>query len=92
MTEVNANLEASPTAELRGFGYITVVAQNGTASYTPTIRSRFNTTTSIVSDDDETLLAGVTPATLRAEITQGTDGLLYKRVVAAGGTETWVVA
>lgn len=71
---------------------ITVVVQNGTPTLVPTIRSQGGaTTTSIVNDDDETLSLGVTPATLKAEITEGADGILYRRSVTAG-TETWVVA
>jgi|14BtaG_2_1085337.scaffolds.fasta_scaffold13738_2 hypothetical protein len=68
---------------------ITVVVQNGDPTLTPTIRSQNGTTTtSIVNDDDETLSLGWTPATLKAEITEGTDNILYKRVVNAG-SETW---
>ena len=71
---------------------ITVVVQNGTQTYTPTLRSQNGTTTtSLVNDDDETLMLGWTPADLKAEITEGTDGILYKRVIT-GGVETWVVA
>ena len=71
---------------------ITAVVQNGTPTLVPTIRSQNGTTTTgIVTQDDETLSLGVTPATLKAEITEGTDGLLYKRVIT-GGAETWVVA
>ena len=72
---------------------ITVVVQNGTASYTPTIRSQNGTTTTaLISDDDETLSLGWTPAHLKAEITTGTDGLLYKRKIAPNGVETWELA
>ena len=72
---------------------ITVVAQNGTASHRPTIRSQNGTTTtSITNDDDETLMLGITPPHLKAEITVGLDGLLYKREIAAGGVETWSLA
>lgn len=72
---------------------ITVVVQNGTPSLIPTVRSQNGTTTSaIVTQDDETLTLGWTPATLKAEITEGTDGLLYKRRVITGGTESWVIA
>lgn len=68
---------------------VTVVVQNADSTLTPTIRSQNGTTTtSIVNDDDETLSLGWTPATLKAEITEGTDGILYKRVVNAG-SETW---
>lgn len=71
---------------------ITVVVQNGDAGLAPTLRSQNGTTTSsIINDDDETLSLGWTPATLKAEITEGTDGILYKRVVNAG-SETWEVA
>jgi hypothetical protein len=64
---------------------VTVVVQNGSATLTPTIRSQNGTTTTgIVSQADETLSLGWTPATIKAEITEGTDGLLYKRVVTAG--------
>jgi len=71
---------------------ITVVVQNGTPGLTPTLRSQNGTTTtSIINDDDETLSLGWTPQTLRAEITEGADGILYKRVVNAG-VETWAVA
>lgn len=71
---------------------ITVVIQNGDAGLQPTLRSQNGTTTtSIVNDDDETLSLGWTPPALRAEITEGTDGLLYRREIT-GGVETWAVA
>lgn len=71
---------------------ITVVAQNGTPTFVPTIRSQNGTTTtSIVNQDDETLMLGVTPTSLKAEITEGADGILYRREIT-GGTETWVQA
>jgi len=71
---------------------ITVVVQNGDANLRPVIRSQNGTTVAAIAcDDDETLSLGWTPATLRAEITEGTDGLFYKRVIT-GGAETWVVA
>jgi len=72
---------------------ITVVVQNGTPTYVPTIRSQNGTTTTaIVTQDDETLSLGWTPAHLKAEITTGTDGLLYKRKIAPNGVETWELA
>lgn len=78
---------------------ITVVAQNGLPTLIPTVRSQNGTTTTaIVTDDDETLLLGWTPPTLKAEITEGADGVLYKRTLAddsvnAGqAIETWVEA
>jgi len=71
---------------------ITVVVQNGDSSLVPTIRSQNGTTTtSIVNDDDETLSLGWTPDTLKAEVVEGTDGILYKREITAGA-ETWGVA
>ena len=71
---------------------ITVVVQNGTPTLVPSLRSQNGTTTtSIVNDDDETLSLGWTPATLKAEIKEGTDGILYKRVIT-GGVETWEIA
>lgn len=71
---------------------ITVVVQNGTPSLVPSIRSQNGTTTTgIVTQDDETLTLGHTPALIKAEITEGADGILYKRVIT-GGTETWEVA
>ena len=72
---------------------VTVIVQNGNNQLTPTIRSQNGTTTtSIVNDDDETLSLGITPATLKAEITEGADGFLYKRTLSAGGVENWVLA
>lgn len=74
---------------------ITVVVQNGSPNQGPskTLRSQGGSTTTGISDnDDETLMLGWTPSHLRAEITTGTDGLLYRREVAAGGVESWVVA
>ena len=64
---------------------ITVVVQNGDSNLSPTLRSQNGTTTtSIINDDDETLSLGITPDTLKAEIIEGADGLLYKRVVNEG--------
>lgn len=72
---------------------ITVVAQNGTPGLVPTIRSQNGTTTTgIVTQDDETLMLGWTPALLKAEITEGTDGILYKRAIGTAGAETWSAA
>jgi len=71
---------------------ITVVTQNGDSGYTVNIRSQNGTTTtSIVSDDDETLSLGLTPPELKAEIVEGVDGLLYKRVVDSSAV-TYVLA
>jgi hypothetical protein len=69
---------------------ITVIAQNADPALTPTIRSQDGTTTtSIVSDDDETLMLGWTPAQLKAEITEDADGYTRKRVVDNTGSTTW---
>lgn len=71
---------------------ITVIAQNETVEHQPNIRSQNGTTTtSIINQQDETLMLGVTPQSLKAEIIEGADWLLYKRVVD-GGTETWELA
>lgn len=71
---------------------ITVVVQNGTPGFAPTLRSQNGgTTTSIVSDDDETLSLGWTPDSIKAEITEGSDGILYRREIS-GGVETWTQA
>ena len=68
---------------------ITVVAQNGLPTFIPEVRSQNGTTTtSIVNDDDETLMLGWTPDQLKAEITTGTDSFTYRRSIT-GGAETW---
>lgn len=70
---------------------ITVIVQDG-ASLSQTIRSQNGTTTSSLRcNDDETLSLGWTPSTLKAEITEGQDEILYKRTVS-GGLEAWVTA
>lgn len=71
---------------------ITVVTQNGAQGNVPVLRSENGTeTTSLVNDDDETLMLGWTPATNKVEITEGVDGILYKRIIDAG-LDTWVIA
>ena len=68
---------------------ITVVVQNGTPSLVPSIRSQNGTTTTgIVNQDDETLSLGWTPAEIKAEITEGTDNILYIREITAG-VQSW---
>ncbi|MEO0498938.1 MAG: hypothetical protein AAF205_00070 [Pseudomonadota bacterium] len=70
---------------------ITVVVQSGN-TVSATLRSQGGTTTTaIANDDDETLTLGWTPDTLKAEITEGTDGLLYRRSIT-GGVESWIAA
>ena len=70
---------------------IMVVSQsNGTP--TATLRSQNGTTTtSMKNDDDETLMFGITPDDLRAEIRKDAGGLLRRRDIDATGTETWTV-
>ena len=69
---------------------ITVIVQNGTASLKPTVRSQNGTTTtSITNDDDETLMLGHTPDSIRCEVREDANGLLRKRVIDASGVETW---
>ena len=69
---------------------ITVVSQNGLPTLVPEIRSQNGTvTTGIISDDDETLMLGWTPPTIKAELTTDTDGYIRKRVVAADGSPTY---
>lgn len=74
---------------------ITVVVQNGTQSQggNRTLRSQNGTTdTGIQDDDDETLMLGWTPETLRAEIREGTDGILYRREIGEDGGDIWLRA
>ena len=69
---------------------ITVIAQNGNSGLTPTIRSQNGTTTTgIVSEADETLILGWTPAQKKAEITEDADGFTRKRVLDNTGAVTW---
>ena len=69
---------------------ITVVSQNATPTLVPSIRSQNGTTTTgIISDDDETLQLGWTPAQKKAEITEDVDGYTRKRVLDNTGAITW---
>ena len=79
-----------------GAGYIvsdvpiTVVLQNALPTHTPTVRSQNGTTTTgLVSDDDETLSLGFTPADVKAEFTRDLNGFLRKRVIDGTGTLTY---
>lgn len=79
-----------------GAGYIisdvpiTVVAQNGEQTHAPTTRSQNGTTdTWIVSDDDETLVLGYTPNSIKAEIVTDTNGFVRKRVIDALGVVSY---
>ena len=51
-----------------------------------------DTVVGIRSDDDEQLTYGIIPDSIRAEIREGEDGLLYKRLIATGGGDSWVLA
>jgi len=76
---------------------ITAVIQNGLNTLAPTIRSQNGTTTtSILSNDDETLMLGITPEALKVEITHAngdpTNPLYIREIVENGGStanETW---
>ncbi len=72
---------------------IMVVSQNSTPTYKPIIRSQNGTTTtSVVTDDDETLQLGWTPRTLRAEVLTDEDGFLRIRKVDNTGAVTYRIA
>ena len=69
---------------------ITVIAQNNDLSLQPEIRSQAGTvTTSIKTNDDETLMLGWTPAQKKAEITEDADGYTRRRVLDNTGAVTW---
>ena len=79
-----------------GAGYIvadvpiTVVIQNSNPAHIPTIRTQNGgTTTSLISNDDETLTLGFTPASLKAEITTDLDGYLRKREITGSGVVSY---
>ena len=69
---------------------ITVISQNGSSDHIPTVRSQNGTTTTaLVTDDDETLQLGWTPAALKMELLTDTDGFTRKRVVNNIGANTY---
>lgn len=69
---------------------IYVVAQNGSQTLTPIVRSaNGGNTIYIKSDDDETLLLGHTPALDKLEIIKDSAGLLRKRELNASGVVTY---
>lgn len=70
---------------------ITVVTQTSDSGSVQLRSQNGTTATQIVQNDDETLMLGWTPATLKAEITEGSDGILYRRAIT-GGTDTWEIA
>ena len=69
---------------------IMVITQsNGTPAVT--LRSQNGaTTTTAKNDDDETLMFGITPENIRAEVRQGADGIGYRREIEAGGSDVWL--
>lgn len=68
---------------------ITVIVQNGSVTYTPSVRSQNGTTTTALrTDDDETLSLGWTPSNLKMVETVGDDDIIYARTLNAAG-ETW---
>ena len=72
---------------------ITVVAQNGDQNLTPTIRSQNGTTTtSLISNDDETLMLGITPDARKAQICYDANGLLRRKDLDGAGTVTYPLA
>lgn len=77
---------------------IGVIGQSVSNSTTvPTIRSQSGTTTTAIPTwEDETMLIGITTPVQKAEITKGTDGLDYVRVISPSatsgiGSESWEV-
>jgi len=45
-----------------------------------------------LTDTDETVLSSVTPENIRSETRQLADDLIYRRIIAPGGVESWSVA
>ena len=81
-----------------GAGYIvadvpiTVVVQNASPTHTPSVRSQGGaTTTSLISDDDETLSLGMTPSNIKAELTKDASNFLRRRVIDSSGIVSYVL-
>ncbi len=71
---------------------ITVVSQAGLVDTATTFRSQNGTTaTNLAHEDDETLMLGITPSAIAAEIREDADGILRRRTIDNTGAETWVV-
>jgi hypothetical protein len=71
---------------------VMMIAQNADVDLQPDIRSQNGTTTtSIITEFDETLMLGWTPESLRAEIRQDAAGYSRLRSIDGAGTETWVL-
>tara|TARA_B100001248_G_scaffold239629_1_gene205032 strand:+ start:10344 stop:11849 length:1506 start_codon:yes stop_codon:yes gene_type:complete len=72
---------------------ITVVIQSGIVDTTSTLRSQNGTTTAnIAHEDDETLMLGITPKAIAAEIREDANGVFRRRTIDSAGVETWEVA
>lgn len=72
---------------------ITVVCQAGDRDSTTTFRSQNgNTATNLVHYNDETLMLGITPESIAAEIREDLGGLKRIRRIDNTGTETWQLA
>ena len=72
---------------------ITVVTQAGVVDSTTTFRSQNGgTATNLVHEDDETLMLGITPSSIAAEIREDANGVLRRRAIDSSGVETWAVA
>ena len=67
--------------------------QNENGATTDTFRGTSGASVlGINADDDEQLSYGITPPTIRAEVTTDTAGMLRKRVINNTGTEIWELA
>jgi len=72
---------------------ISVISQSGAVNNTATFRSQNETTTTnIVHSSDETLMLGITPKSIEAEITEDADGRKRVRRIDNTGLETWELA
>ena len=72
---------------------ITVVTQAGVVDSTTTFRSQNGgTAPNLVHEDDETLMLGITPSSIAAEIREDANGVLRRRAIDSSGVETWAVA
>ena len=71
---------------------IAIISQSN-SPLTDTVRSQNGTpTTTIINDDDETLMFGITPASIAADIRERGDGVLVRQNINASNVGTWEVA
>lgn len=69
---------------------IAVISQSNTILNTQ-VRSQGGTmTTTIVNDDDETLMFGINPTNIRMEARENVNGILYRRQIDANGNDIWI--